>query len=106
VASVRATLACAAVALVAVLAAGCGSAPPYHRYRAADVRDFTVRCERTLLASYDHGTASALCKCVLRYLHQDVTSTEFAAFTEAIRTNDPGFRPSAAVSADLTACGV
>jgi len=103
---VRAALAFGAVALVAVLAAGCGSAPPYHRYRAADVRDFTVRCERTLLASYDHGTASALCKCVLRYLHQDVTSTEFAAFTEAIRTNDPGFRPSAAVSADLTACGV
>ena len=43
---------------------------------------------------------------MLRYLHQDVTSAEFAAFTEAIRTDDPGFQPSEAISADLTACGV
>jgi hypothetical protein len=94
------------VALVAAVAAGCGSAPPYHRYRAADVRHFTVGCERTLVKSYDHGTAAALCKCVLRFMHQDVTSAEFAAFTEAMRTNDPGFQPSVAISADLTACGV
>jgi hypothetical protein len=102
----RAGLASAALALVAVLVAGCGAAPPYHRYRASDVRDFTARCERTLVASYDHGTAAALCKCVLRFMHEDVTSAEFAAFTEAIRVNDPGFRPSKAISADLVACGV
>jgi hypothetical protein len=102
----RTALATAVLALLAALAAGCGSPAPYHRYRAGDVRNFTVRCERTLIASYDHGTASALCKCVLRHMHQDVTSAEFAAFTAAIRTNDPAFRPSAAVSADLTACGV
>jgi hypothetical protein len=102
----RVLLAAAAVISVAALAAGCGSAPPHHRFRASDVRNFTVGCERTLVKSYDRGTASALCKCALRFLHQDVSSAEFARFAEAIRANEPGFHPSDAVNADLTACGV
>jgi hypothetical protein len=38
-------------------------------------------------------------------MHKDVPRSDFVAFTRAMRNNAP-YAPTAAVSADLTACGV
>src|SRR5580765_4487198 len=95
----------AAVLTLAAAAAGCGSTVSVHHFREADVRKFTVRCERALRPGYGRETAVALCRCVLHNMRQEVPPADFAAFTEALRTNG-GFEPTDAVTADLRACGV